>query len=362
MINLDDIKAIQKLDSGDTYNSILMLGKQCQHAFDETESIQVPESYHKVDKIVMCGMGGSGLGARIIDANYGLKLKHPLVQVHDYDLPTWVDEHTLVICSSFSGTTEETIQNARQAIDRKTKWMAIGGGGDLIKLAVKQKVPYYLINPIYNPSKQPRLAIGYSAIGQIRLVAKAGLIDFENSELKGILQTLKKIIPQTLIEVPVKSNKAKQFAQKFYQKNIILVGSRHMIGSAHTVKNQMNENSKNFCALFDIPELNHHLMEGLSNPVSNQHDMVFWLIESALYPELIQKRFKITTDVINKNKIKSVTTTLESKTQLNQIFEFMQFGCMVNFYLSMQNGIDPVNIPWVDYFKTKLGQSLGSYK
>lgn len=362
MKNLDDLKSIKKLDSGDTYNSILMLGRQCEHAFADTEKIEVPDSYRKINKIVMCGMGGSGLGARIIDANYGLNLKYPLIQIHDYNLPEWIDNQTLVICSSFSGTTEETVQNAKQAIARKTKWMAIGAGGDLIKLAADNQVPYYKINPTYNPCKQPRLAIGYSVIGQIMLLSKTGVISFGRSELSGILKTLKSVIPQTLVEIPTKKNLAKQIAIKLYQKNVILVGSGHMIGGVHTVKNQMNENSKNFCAIFDIPELNHHLMEGLSNPVLNQKDMAFWLVESKLYSASVQKRMKITADVITKNKITCITTGVSADSQIKQIFEFMQFGAMVNFYLSMLNGIDPVNIPWVDYFKTKLGQSLGSYK
>ena len=148
---LDDLIAQQKLDQSHVYDSVVSLPQQCRHAYQGTQNLTIPASYRKVNKMVMCGMGGSGLGARVIESACFDSLKLPLIRINNYHLPSWVDSQTLVICSSFSGTTEETVANAKEAISKKAKWLAISAGGDLIDLARSHQVPYYQINPKYNP-------------------------------------------------------------------------------------------------------------------------------------------------------------------------------------------------------------------
>lgn len=361
-MDLDNLEEIKKLDKENVYGSVDELPKQCLHAWEDTQSIQVPDSYKDINKIVMTGMGGSGLGARVIESVYASKLKYPLVRVNDYDLPDWVDDQTLVICSSFSGTTEETVENARQAQKRNAKWMTIGSGGELIDFAQKNNAPYYKINPTYNPSKQPRMAIGYSIIGQLALASKAGVINFTKSDVLSIIEAMDKIRNKMDIVIPTNDNLAKKTAEKIFQKKVILVGARHTLAAAHVVKNQMNENAKNFSAIFDIPELNHHLMEGLRFPDSNKQDLLFVFIDSAFYPERIRQRMQITQDVVAKNNVPFEVWGTKGEDLLSQAFEVIQFGGFVNFYLSMLYGIDPAPIPWVDYFKIKLGQPLGQWK
>ncbi|MBI5127271.1 hypothetical protein HZA76_02335 [Candidatus Roizmanbacteria bacterium] len=362
MINLDDQEKLKNLDKKNTYGSVEELSKQCVHAFEDAKKIKVDDSYKGINKIVMTGMGGSGLGARIIDGIFGLELKFPFFHLHDYDLPSWVDEKTLVVCSAFSGETEEPVQTAHQALKKGCKWMTIGSGGTIIELAKKYKVPYYHIIPTYNPSKQPRMAIGYSVVGQLMLVAKTGAIKFSKGEIDLLVKSMSKVVDDSKMSVKIDDNQAKQTALKMYKKNVIFVASRHLVGAAHTTKNQLNENSKNFSTIFEIPELNHHLMEGLRYPESNKKDMIFYFAESDLYPERIIKRYKITEDVVNQNGVGYVTYKPKSSDPLAQVFEYLQFGGYVSFYLSMLNGLDPAPIPWVDYFKVKLGQSLGQWK
>jgi len=156
MIDLDNIDEIKKLDKSDVYGSVVALPKQCEHAWEDTKDMVVPIDYKNINNIVMAGMGGSGLAARVIEGVYGLKLPCPLIRINDYDLPAWVNEKTLVICSAFSGTTEEPLEILRQALEKKAKVMTIGAGATIIEIAQKEKIPYYKINPVYNPSKNGR--------------------------------------------------------------------------------------------------------------------------------------------------------------------------------------------------------------
>ena len=206
------------------------------------------------------------------------------------------------------------------------------------------------------------MAVGYSVVGQLSLSSKAKIINFTKEDLERICSLLEEIVKKCNVEVPFKNNQAKKLAKKLFNKIVIFVGARHMLGALHTVKNQLNENSKTFSTRFDLPELNHHLMEGLVQPSSNKENLFFLFIDSDLYPEIIRKRLKITEDVVEKLGIGSYTFKVAANAKLSQAFEFIQFGGFVNFYLGMLYQTDPAPIPWVDYFKNRLGQPLGQWK
>jgi len=356
MVNLDSIHEIKKIDLENVLGSIMELPKQCEDAWENAKNIVVPESYRDVSNIIMSGMGGSGLGARIIESVYHDQLKYPLIRINNYNLPKFADHHSLVICSSYSGETEETISTAKEAIERNCKWMAIGTGKSLIDLAKEKSVPYYKIEPKYNPSNQPRMAIGYSVIGQLILASKAGLFTLEHEDIKYAVAAMKDVILKNSQNVHESENDAKKLAIKLVGKNIFYVSSGHLIGATHTVNNQLNENTKAFSTDFQIPELNHHLMEGLIHPVENQNRLFFIFANSPLYSERIKKRMDITKEVIGKNNIEYFEYKVSSPTYLSQSFELIQFGAFVNFYLAMLYDQNPSPIPWVDYFKEQLAK------
>ena len=356
---LDSLEEIKKIDLENVLGSVEALSEQCLHAWEEAEKVEIPDSYKDVDSLVMCGMGGSGLGARVIESVFGKSLKIPLVRVNDYKLPEFVDEKTLVFCSSYSGTTEETIANAKEAIVKKAKWMAIGTGSSLIDLAKKEGAPFYQIVAKYNPSNQPRMAIGYSVMGQIVMVSKCGLLSVRNEEVQSLVSGMGEIVKSSAPSVPRAENKTKKLALALKDKIICLISAEHLVGATHAFNNQLNENSKVFTGDYIIPELNHHLMEGLKHPTSNKETLSVIFIESANYSGRTKERLKITKDVVSKNGIKTHTLNIKGARPLTESFELIQTGAFVNFYLAILYGQNPAPIPWVDYFKEKLGQPLG---
>lgn len=332
-------------DSSHVLASVTDLPKQVNHAWKEAQKVVVPGEFKEINKVVMCGMGGSLLGAKIVESVFSHSLAYPLLLINDYDLPGWVDEKTLVICSSYSGTTEETLSNAYQALKKKAKLMVVTSGGPLLALAKANQLPCYQINPVYNPSQQPRMAIGYSVIGQLVLCQKAGLLNLTMTMINELIDAMKQVKPK----------EAEAFAEQLVKKQVIFTAAGHLTGPVHTVKNQMNENAKHLSHRHDLPELNHHLMEGLKFPRSNPETTLFWLIDSDLYSARIKQRLELTGDVIAKNKLQVLYLKLNAPAKLAQVFELIQFGAYVNFYLSQLHGVDPAPIPWVNYFKEKLG-------
>jgi len=351
---IDNLEEIKKIDKSNVLGSVEALPDQCLHAWEEVEKIDAPGSYRNIDSLVMAGMGGSGLAARVIDSVFGKTLKVPLVQVHDYDLPGFVDSKSLVVCSSYSGNTEETLNVFKQAIKKKAKILTIFSGGKLEKLSRKYKTPFYKIYPKYNPSNQPRMAIGYSIVGQLALTQKTGILRLEKQQIENFVKVMKKVQEKCHVLKPADKNPAKKMAKIFENKIINLVSAEHLRGAIHVFKNQINENSKAFAMRFDIPELNHHLMEGLKDPDVNKRDLLFFFIQSQLYREKNQKRIKITQDVVKKNNVEVLLWQAQAEDKLSQVFELIQFGAYVNFYLAMLYGTNPAPIKWVDYFKQQL--------
>ena len=135
------------------------------------------------------------------------------------------------------------------------------------------------------------------------------------------------------------------------------VGAEHLAGNVHAGANQMNENSKRFAGYFLVPELNHHLMEGMMNPKSNGENLLFILVESDLYDNRIQKRFYITKNILEKNGIAYQIYSCKEKSKLAQAAEVLALTSFTSFYSALLEGIDPTAIPFVDYFKEQLHAS-----
>lgn len=351
---LDNIKEIKKLDKSNMLGSIDLLPKQIEQAWDEVNQIEVPGDYKNINKIIVHGMGGSGLGTHIIRSLFLKKLKVPFSGVRGYHIPAAVDEQTLYILSSYSGNTEEVIQAYEPVKKRGAKILAITAGGELAELIRQGKIPGYIFNPKYNITDQPRMGIGYSVFGLLGLLKICGLIKISDSQVKSTINYLNKIKSLFAGRNLTADNLAKQAADHLRNTIPIIISAEFLAGNAHIMANQLNENAKNFSAYHIISELNHHLMEGLKFPASNKKNLHILFFESGLYYPRNLERIKITKEILRKNKINYVSYKLQGQTELEQSFEALLFGSYVSFYLAMLNNLNPSPVPWVDYFKNQL--------
>lgn len=355
MINLDDQKAIIATQGGDkVLNSTDALPLQLNQSFSEATKIIYPEKYKQIKNVVICGMGGSRFPALI---NYELfkdKLTVPLLVNDNYELPGFVDKNTLVVLSSYSGTTEEVIACGKKAYARKALLTGLCVGGEIAGFLKETKNPVYVFNPIYNTSGQPRIGFGYGVGGQLGLLVNLGLIKVQKSEIENAISEVKKILRDFQIDVKTVKNPAKKLAKQIYSRYPYYLVSEFVNGVGNAFANQTNETAKSISSFRVIPELNHHLMEGLKFPVEHKKMAIFILFFSKLYSRQIQKRFKITKEVIEQNKIETVWYELKGKSKISQVFELMGLGSYTSMYLAALYDQDPTIIPYVDYFKKKL--------
>ena len=357
MINLDSIEEIKRIDKSGILGSIVALADQMQQTWTEIKERPVPESCRLAKNVVISGMGGSALGGRIVDSLITDRARTPIEVFTEFRLPNYVNKDTFVILSSYSGNTEETLSAAHEALNRGAALFCITTGGKLGQFMEDNKLDGYLINPVHNPSNQPRMGLGYSVVAVLAALAKCEFINLLDSEVADAIDIAREFSEEFGIGKPRPSNLAKLLAAKLVGKIPLLIASEHLIGVSHAFKNQLNENAKTFSLLFDIPELNHHLLEGLRNPAAAKKFLHFIFLESDLYSKEVKLRYPITREVVEKQEVETSIYKLHSNKKLNQIFEELVFGSYVNFYLAMLYELDPAPIPWVDYFKTKLSST-----
>ena len=352
---LDNKNTIQKYDPGRVLESTGLLSEQIKSVRASLESFSLPENYKNAKKIVLCGMGGSALGARLLKAAFFDSIKTPLEIVNDYRLSGALDSSTLYILSSYSGGTEEPLSTMEEAKRRGAKIVGLAAGGKLAELLKKNNLPVFIFDAKNNPSGQPRLGLGYAAFALWGILAKLNLIappDWEK-----ILAAAKSATKKYGFQSPADDNCAKWLAKEMSGKIPVLVTHGFLNGSGHIFANQINETGKQFVARFTIPELNHHLMEGLQFPKENKKLLYFVFLESKIYPPRIRQRFEITKKVLAKNKIKFASHEITSKDAGSAITEALVFGSYASFYLAMLNKVNPAKVPWVDFFKKESGKN-----
>lgn len=344
----------KQLISNDTQHAletIELLPKQCEQAWKEAAKIEFPNAYKEVTAIVVSGMGASWIGADIVQNVFKSTLTLPLHVVHTYHLPAFVGASTLFIASSYSGTTEETISTLSEALERKACALTISSGGTLSELARQKKLPHYTFNPEFNPAKSPRLGLGYSLTALLAILSQLGFIKVTNEDMHMVINHLKmrtaELMPESV------GNPAQKLAQALKDFIPIVVAGPFLLGNAHLFSNQFNETAKSFATYMQIPELNHHLMEGLNHPEGVSR-LKFLFLESDLHDERIQKRIQVTKEVVEKNKIGYEVYKPQGTSRLLQAFDTVLFGSFVTYYLAALYKENPTPNPWVDYFKKRL--------
>jgi glucose/mannose-6-phosphate isomerase len=345
MNDLKNLEEIKKLDPKNVLGSTEMLVAQCEQIIEDTKSFILPDSYKQVKNIVFSGMGGSALGAQVVNHLYKNELSVPFYINNDYSLPGFVNQDSLIILSSYSGTTEETLASAKEALAKNCKITAITTGGELAEMLLSANLPVLKFNPKNNPCGQPRLGTGYAVFSTISLLLKTGLLKIDGNLL------LNSISPVTEYNEMIRTE-AIRLAQSLKDRIPVIFSGEFLVGTSHVLRNQFNETAKNFSAYSPIPELNHHLLEGLKNPENKNLTVLF--LESDLYSEKLKQRIQLTKDVVSKNNIPFLSYKAGSPDKLGQAIEVLSLGGYLTFYLSILYDQDPSLIPWVDYFKQQL--------
>ncbi|MFH1193681.1 MAG: SIS domain-containing protein [bacterium] len=332
------LKKIQSSQYQPVFGSLKAMPAQFKSAL--TQKLDLPADFKKIKNIVLCGMGGSALAAHILEAlNICLT---PFYFYNGYEPPRSLNKDTLFIASSYSGTTEEVLASLKKAEATDAKIVGLAAGGELLETLKKKGHPFIKFDDKYNPSGQPRYGLGYALGGLLNILCRLGFADLKIEEVEAAADKIK--MPALAV--------AEKIAKQLQGFSPIVVASEFLAGNAHILANQFNETCKTFSEFHIIPELNHHLLEGLKRPADNK--LKFLFIESGLYSKRISHRFDITKKVVKNNNIGYTEYRVNGQTKLEQALNCLSLGGLVSVVLAIIYKEDPVDIPWVNYFKKEL--------
>lgn len=358
MINLDDLDAVQKLDTSKMVDLLMDFPQQYQRAFDLSKDYiskqdkLAPEVFGKAKNIVISGMGGSAIGGDLLRALFADKCSIPIVINRNYNIPKFVNEDTLFIAASYSGNTEETLSALEEATEKNAKIFTISSGGELEKVSKNKGFPHFSVT---HKGIQPRCAFGYLFMPMATLICKLGLITDIASDIKEAINLLSEAASEFSPQTPTINNQAKLIASELYDKLPVIYASQNYYDVvAMRWKGQFNENSKMMAFHNVIPEMNHNEIVGWGVPKDiNQRCVVIMLSDEKDNPK-IQKRIMITSDLISQEGAKIITVHSKGKSHLAKALYFIYLGDFASYYMASLNSVDPTPIERINVFKARL--------
>ncbi|MCJ7515883.1 MAG: bifunctional phosphoglucose/phosphomannose isomerase [Dehalococcoidia bacterium] len=353
MVDLDEEKIYKRLDPENMRGHLHHLPQQCSAAWEKAKEFQLPAEYTDINKMVILGMGGSAIGGDLVRSLFSSE-KKPIIFVNrDYDLPAFVDEKTLVIASSYSGNTEETLSAFSQALKKNCKKLAITTGGELRKLADHAGVPAFIVDYV----SLPRAALGYSFMPLIAFLQKLNFIGDKSGDVEAMVQDLEMLLTEFKETVPTASNRAKQLANKLHGKIVVIYGAGVLSQVAHRWKTQINENSKSWAFYETFSELNHNAVVGYRFPRELASKIYVILLRCpSLHPRILI-RYQVTSELLEQSGIQHEVKESRLKGELNQMMGLIYLGDWVSYYLAMLSETDPTPIKTIDYLKNRLNQT-----
>ncbi len=344
---LDDRAYVTRLDPKEMYRLTAEFPNQCRRAHSIAQSVQMPSI--EPTCVMLTGLGGSAAGGDFARAIFDAQASIPFTVNRDYHLPNWVQSSTLVIASSYSGNTEETLSAYADARRIGTLRLIVTGGGKLADFADIDQVPLIQI-PAGQP---PRTALGFMLIPVLHASVATGLLPAQ--PFGACFDLLDSCVQDWGIETPFEDNPAKQLAAELHGAVSVLYGLGGWQGLvANRWKGQINENAKNMTFANSFPELNHNEILGWANVSSQNVDKwVAVVLEDGHESPKMQARRDVTAGLIS-SVAKTHRMQARGETLLEKMLSLVLLGDFVSLYLAALNGVDPENIDAINVLKKEL--------
>ncbi len=350
MMNLDDVSSFTKNDPQNMLTEIDGLPDQLVTAWELGMQMALP-AWEGIERVVIVGMGGSAIGADLINAYVTPHCPVPVVVCRNYDLPAWTKgPKTLMIASSHSGYTEETLSAFGQAESRDCHILAICTGGELAEKA--QRAGAALCQ--FNHKGQPRAAVGYSFGILLAVFVRLGFLPDVESDLDVAVETMKAQQEYIKGDVPVINNPAKRLAGQCMNRWVSVIGSDFLTPVARRWKGQVSELAKAWGQFEFLPEADHNTLAGVINPENVlTQTLVLFLQASRCHPRN-QLRTQLTKEIMMLEGLGTDFVRAQGDTRLAQMWSLLHFGDYFAYYLAMLYGANPTPVDAIQGLKERM--------
>tara|TARA_B100000780_G_scaffold226670_1_gene165886 strand:- start:89 stop:1072 length:984 start_codon:yes stop_codon:yes gene_type:complete len=318
-------------------------GNQLRHALEIGEQADLKESKKTIRNVVITGLGGSGIGGTMVSELVAKNCSVPILTNKGYHLPSFVNQDTLIICSSFSGNTEETLEAFNQARNMGAEIICISSGGQLIDLAIEHHINYIKLPR----AESPRAMMGYSVTQLFYSLEHYGLIS--NYFISDISKSADLI---DLYQEEIQAD-AIRIANILEGKIPIIYACDGYEGMAVRFRQQLNENSKMLAWHGMIPEMNHNELVGWRS--KNEKLAVLFFKNNSDYIRN-QKRIDINKQVVSEYTSSVIEYSSKGDSMIEKTFFLVNLGDHVSFLLSQMNGVIAEEIDVINKLKGALAK------
>ena len=352
MSALDDPATYQRLDRQDMRTTIRDLPRQCRDAWQGAQAFALPADYGDVDRVLILGMGGSAIAGDLLRALAALESPVPIFGHRRYDLPLLVDGRTLLIASSYSGNTEETLSAFQAALGGDAKKLVITTGGQLLATARANGIPAF----VFRYESQPRAALGYSLMPLLAIAGKLGIIEEKSADVAQAIVVMEELLRRIGEDVPLAENPAKQLATRLHGRLPVIYGAGLLTDVARRWKTGLNETSEMWAFFEELPEANHNAIVGYALPPDiAQAAFVVFLRASSLHPRVLL-RYEYTRGALAEAGVECETVEATGRSPLAHILSTVILGDYVGLYLALLNEVEPAPTAVIARLKERLAE------
>jgi glucose/mannose-6-phosphate isomerase len=302
--------------------------------------------------VVLCGMGGSAIGADLVLACLP-ELPVPAAVVRGYRLPAWAGPEALVLAASYSGDTEETLACVTTALERGGRPVCVASGGKLGAVARDGGLPLVLVPG----GGQPRAAVGYLSAPLLAALEAAGLAEGVQEQVDEAAALLRAGNEEYAPQRPSEDNPAKALALRLHGHQLVVYGAGLTAPVARRWKGQVNENAKAPAFWNELPELDHNELMGWSSlPQVAASTVAVFLDDPDGDPRLL-RRAGLTAVELEARGVGVERVRARGESRLARLFSLVQLGDYVSFYLALLYGVDPTPVQAIQDFKAKLADA-----
>jgi glucose/mannose-6-phosphate isomerase len=339
-----DAERIAAVDRSRQLDDILNIPDQLRDALWRVESAQLAHE-DAPSGLIVAGMGGSAIGGWLARAALGDRAQRPIVLARGYGLPAWTTPETMVLCSSYSGNTEETLAAYEAAGVLGARRIVATTGGKLAEAAREEGVPVVPLPGGF----QPRAAVAYSLVVALEVAAACGAGESLRSEIDVAAAHTEELIASwrpggEQDEFP------KELARGLYGTVPQIAGAGLTSAIAYRWKTQFNENAKVPAFSHELPELDHNEIEGWGTaPEFGRFSAVF-LDDNDLHPR-VRQRIELTRGLIAGRAAATFRVETRGQRRTERLLSLVVLGDLVSLYLAVLRGVDPTPVALIENLK-----------
>ncbi len=352
MTDLDDPQALRLADPQGMLDAVLGLPNDCRAAYDSARLTEGLPSEEGVTSVTFCGMGGSAVSGDVVRSVFLERLGLPVEVNRSPVLPEHCGSQTLVVCSSYSGNTAETLAAFRSANEHGCRVLVVTSGGTIAEQATELGVAIVRVPSGY----QPRAALGHLGFASLGALETMGILPTIASDVDEAVAEVEAVLIAMGPDVPTEDNPAKTLATKIGDRFPVIWGADG-IGSVAAArwKTQMNENGKLPAFWSSMSELDHNEVVGWTAPFGERF-FVVGLRHGGEDPQL-PPRFPLSFDIVRAAGGEVEEVHARGTSALARLMSLIIVGDLTSVYLAIGRGVDPTPVPVIERLKAALAGS-----